>query len=238
MINEVRNTVLAIINKNNYGYISPADFNLYAEQAQLDIFEDYFYNYNSQVNKENSRQSGTGYADIKKGLEDVIDSFSVSGSLTQVSENKYSLPSDYYLVQDLIYNNKVIERVSNNKMLLLNQSNLTAPTETFPAYTLNGATSSSVGNTVTVYPATINGVDYVSIQYIRYPKTPKWTYQSLLGGEPVFIQTSEYQDFELPTSDSINIVYKILQYSGMSIREEDIYRYAQTGQVEQQNEEN
>ena len=42
MINSVRNTVLAILNKNNYGYISPSDFNLFAKQAQMDIFEDYF----------------------------------------------------------------------------------------------------------------------------------------------------------------------------------------------------
>ena len=42
MINSVRNTVLAIINKNNYGYISPSDFNLFAKQAQLDIFDEYF----------------------------------------------------------------------------------------------------------------------------------------------------------------------------------------------------
>ena len=40
MINSVRNTVLAIINKNNYGYISPGDFNLFAKQAQLDIFDE------------------------------------------------------------------------------------------------------------------------------------------------------------------------------------------------------
>ena len=64
MINEVRNTVLALANKNNYGYISPGDFNLYCEQAQLDIFEDYFYQYNNWLNKENARMSGTGYANI------------------------------------------------------------------------------------------------------------------------------------------------------------------------------
>ena len=51
MINEIRNTVLAIANKNNYGYISPQDFNLYCEQAQLDLFEDYFYQYNSWQNR-------------------------------------------------------------------------------------------------------------------------------------------------------------------------------------------
>ena len=43
IINSVRETVLSVLNKNNYGYITPSDFNLYAKQAQLDIFEDYFY---------------------------------------------------------------------------------------------------------------------------------------------------------------------------------------------------
>ena len=82
MINNVRNTVLAIINKNNYGYLSPQDFNLYAQQAQMDLFEDYFYQYNQYINRENQRQSGTGYADIVKSLEEVIDSFSVQAFLT------------------------------------------------------------------------------------------------------------------------------------------------------------
>ena len=76
-INDVRNTVLAIANKNNYGYISPQDFNLYAQQSQMDIFEDYFYQYNTQLTKENQRMSGTGYADITKGLVEVIDTFYV-----------------------------------------------------------------------------------------------------------------------------------------------------------------
>ena len=47
LINTVRATVLSIANKNNFGYITPNDFNLYAKQAQLDLFEDYFYQYNS-----------------------------------------------------------------------------------------------------------------------------------------------------------------------------------------------
>ena len=83
MINSVRNTVLAIINKNNYGYLSPNDFNLFAKQAQLDLFDEYFFQYNQQINDENSRMSGTGYADLKKGYEEVIDTFSSTGSLAQ-----------------------------------------------------------------------------------------------------------------------------------------------------------
>ncbi len=58
-INDVRETVLAICNKNNYGYISPDDFNLYAKQAQLDIFNEYMNQYNYYVNLENNHTSGS-----------------------------------------------------------------------------------------------------------------------------------------------------------------------------------
>tara|TARA_R100000935_G_scaffold791_3_gene2843 strand:- start:28864 stop:29796 length:933 start_codon:yes stop_codon:yes gene_type:complete len=105
-INDVRNTVLAIANKNNYGYISPQDFNLYCKQAQLDIYEDYFYQYNSWINRENNRTSGTGYADIVKGLVEVIDSFSITSYLAQPNvglSNLYNLPVDYYLINKIFY---------------------------------------------------------------------------------------------------------------------------------------
>ena len=110
MINEVRNAVMSVINKNNYGYVSPSDFNLFAEQAQLDIFEDYFYLYNNQLNSEVLRRSGSGYADITKGLIEVIDSFSVNTFLTQVgTANTYNLPSDYYLIDKIFYYSNVLD---------------------------------------------------------------------------------------------------------------------------------
>lgn len=112
MINSVRNTVLSILNKNNYGYISPSDFNLFAKQAQLDIFEDYFYQYNYNINKENARASGTGYANITKGYEESINIFSESNFLVHDSINKFFTPSpsttndNYYLLNRVdIYTN-------------------------------------------------------------------------------------------------------------------------------------
>jgi len=313
MINSVRNTVLAILNKNNYGYISPSDFNLFAKQAQLDIFDEYFLGYNSQINKENSRVSGTGYADITKGYEEVIDTFSVTSSLSKLYDNTYSVPTsattghEYYLLNKiLIYSNvtssgvttginggnflvdstatfqtdgvsvgdvvsvvisnsvvtnfKVVavtsqtslqvniasltsfglsysvykpsnlkneaEFVHNNKITMLNKSMLTAPTTTYPAYNQEGLS-------LTLHPSTITDVGRVVSQYIRYPKDPKWTYISLTGGEPIFDQSqSDYQDFELPIDDGNNLVARILQYTGVSIREGDVYRFGAT--LEQQ----
>tara|TARA_R100001509_G_scaffold155161_1_gene117411 strand:- start:91 stop:816 length:726 start_codon:yes stop_codon:yes gene_type:complete len=238
MINSVRNTVLAIINKNNYGYISPSDFNLFAKQAQLDIFDEYFTNYNQQINEENARISGTGYADLKLGYEEVIDSFAVTKTLIQNVNNIYYLPSqtttgdDYYLINKILcYNAGVLkgeaEKVSNSKINLLNKSLLTAPSDSYPAYTQKG-------DSVTIFPTTFNGALDVQATYIRYPKDPKWTFITLYNGEPVFDQTqTDYQDFELPIDDSNNLVARILQYAGISIREGDVYQF---GQVEEQKE--
>ena len=141
-INSVRNTVLAIANKNNYGYISPQDFNLYAKQAQMDMFEDYFYQYNSWINRENARSSGTGYADIIKNIEEVIDTFSMQVFLAQLSPATvpnvpsglsgsavYQLPDDYYLINKLYR---------------------------YPTLRVRGGTSSTVPNSTLLIDNTVN----------------------------------------------------------------------------------
>ena len=231
MINSVRNTVLSVLNKNNYGYISPSDFNLFAKQAQLDIFEDYFYQYNYQINKENARQSGTGYADITKGYSEVIDSFSVTANLAHIATNTFSVPtelttdSDYYLINKVLFVDgtslKEMEQVSHSKITMLLNSLYTAPSTTFPAFTIEEST-------LTAYPDTIDEYEDVKCQYIWYPEDPKWTYLSLTGGEPAFDSTaSDYQDFELPLDDEPDLIMKILQYAGMSIREIAAVQFAQ-----------
>ena len=312
MINSVRNTVLSILNKNNYGYISPSDFNLFAKQAQMDIFEDYFYQYNYQIQKENTRQSGTGYADIKKGYEEVIEMFSETKYLTHDSNNVFFLPSqsttgdDYYLINkvlgyetivttgtntavflnnledsnadfiadgvqvgDIVFNlrpvapsyatvtqvlsgnilglsediftvvpsNYIIfkpkqnelEKVTLSKITMLNNSILTAPTRSFPAYTQQGEKLSAFPSTIT---------EGILCQYFRYPNAPKWTYQSLTGGEPVFDSSQpDYQDFELTPDDEPSLIMKILQYAGMSIREIQAVQFAQAQDQEDTQEE-
>tara|TARA_R100000657_G_C4681942_1_gene131349 strand:- start:893 stop:1855 length:963 start_codon:yes stop_codon:yes gene_type:complete len=142
MINSVRNTVLAIANKNNYGYISPQDFNLYCLQAQMDLFEDYFYQYNNWINRENARTSGTGYADIIKNLEEVIDTFSTTAYLAQPAadlNNQYNLPADYYLINKIFYYPTL--RVSGTTTAA-NVNQLIDATQTF-------TTSVSVGDIIT-----------------------------------------------------------------------------------------
>ena len=230
MINSVRNTVLSVLNKNNYGYISPSDFNLFAKQAQLEVFEEYFSDYNKAINMENARMSGTSYADLRKPLEEAMELFALTSTLTQVAPatNRFILPSitttgfDYFMINKIMcYDASVsprvfkgeAEKVTHTKITMLTTSNLTAPTEQYPAYTQEGSI-------LTVFPSTINLPNEVDANYFRYPKDPKWTYITLTNGEPVFDQSqADYQDFEVPIEDEYKLVTKILQYAGMSIRE-------------------
>lgn len=240
MINEVRNTVLSILNKNNYGYISPSDFNLFAKQAQMEIYEEYYSSYNKTINMENSRLSGTEYADIENPIAEVLESFLRNDTLTQVAPNtnQYYSPSvtttgyDFYMISRLTCFNGTTrlgdaEKVANARLYMLLDSNLTAPTTKYPAYMIQD-------NIITVYPDTINGVSSLKCSYFRLPKVPKWTYINLSNGEPAFDPSQpDYQDFELPGEDEYKLVTKILEYAGMSIREIEV---SQFGMAQQQHE--
>jgi hypothetical protein len=229
MINEVRNTVLSILAKDNRGYVTPFEFNLYAKQAQLEVFERYIYLYSNAIIKQNQRAHGEGYADVPKKLAEVLDTFYKVGSLTYTAPN-FVAPTDSYFIQKLVLNNKEIEKVSHQKALYLLDSNLTSPSVAYPVYTLNDGVSSARAN-FTVYPNTITS--NVKVHYLRYPKEPKWTYTSI-GGDPLFNPSAiDYQDFEMPLSDFSDLVVKILQYAGVSIREQEVMAAAKAEELQE-----
>jgi hypothetical protein len=226
MINDVRNTVLSIISKENRGFITPFEFNLFAKQAQLEIFEQYVYNYSNAINKQNARLHGEGYTDIPRNMVEVIDKFSVFTSLTYDSlNNRFDVPPDYYFLEKVMYNNNTeVEKVSHRKILYLVNSNLTSPTAAYPVYTLDE-------QGLLVYPTTIT--TNVTSQYLRFPKDPQWTYTTSVNGDPLFNPSSStYQDFELPLDDFANLVIKILGYSGISIREQEVVQVAKAEEIQ------
>ena len=115
MINEVRNAVLSVLNKNNYGYISPSDFNLYAANAQMELYEEYYSSYNKTINAENLRSSGTDYADIESPLAETLETFLMTNYLVNLGGNSFSAPtlttvgSDaYYILKILCYPNLLV----------------------------------------------------------------------------------------------------------------------------------
>ena len=123
MINEVRNTVLSIINKNNYGYISPSDFNLFSSQAQMELYEEMFSSYNKIVTMENTRVSGTDYADLKRTYEEAMEIFNVTNPLTNFAGSVFFLPSlsttgdAYYMMVKVICYPTVLDSGANTSVV-------------------------------------------------------------------------------------------------------------------------
>lgn len=228
MINNVRNTVLATASKDNRGYITPAEFNLWAKMAQIDIVSQLPYDYSNALNKQNARLHNTGYSNIVKQIAETIEMFRKTHTCVYSAPN-FSLPTDVLKLEEVIYNDSVIvDKVSKGHLLMLNQSHDTAPSVIFPVYTKQESG-------VKVYPSTITS--NITIDYIRLPKDPKWTYSSLSAGEPVFNQGAlDYQDFELPGEYEPQLVVKILQYAGISIGESELVQAAKSEEIQDKQE--
>lgn len=80
-IDRVYQTVLTIVNKEGLGYITPQEFNLYANQAQMEIFEKYFYDEYREAAKPNL--PATYYRD---NLTEKIAIFNREDYLTEVDD--------------------------------------------------------------------------------------------------------------------------------------------------------
>ena len=229
MINEVRNTVMFILNKDNNGYLTPSEFNAFARLSQLEVFEDLFQKVNAWNTRRNNRTSNSGVADVAKNLAEDLDTFVKTATLTLDTGSTFNLPTDVYGLVDVIYSNKSVEKVSNHRITLLNNSNLTAPSTYFPAY-VDRETK------VTLYPTTI--VTGVSAIYIHLPSDPNWTYYTDPNGNPIFdINNPSYQDFELPKIYQRELVLRILAKAGVTLREADIINVVNTEEAKNQQKE-
>jgi len=74
-INTVYQRVLALANKEQRGYVTPLEFNLLANQAQMEIFEQYFYDINLY---NRAPGNSTEYADMLHILEEKIAPFKIN----------------------------------------------------------------------------------------------------------------------------------------------------------------
>ena len=132
-IDTVYQKVLAIANKEQRGYITPQEFNLLAEQAQMLIFEQYFYDLN-QFNRAGG--NGMEYADMMNILEEKVAVFEKQNiDMSVVSGSTATLPTNVYRLGTVFYNNGtssiIVEKVSNKEIQRMNPvsyTHLTLPT--------------------------------------------------------------------------------------------------------------
>ncbi len=239
-INEVRNTVMFFINKNNKGYITPDEFNMFSLMAQMDLFNSMFVDYNNSLIKKDRRLTNSEYGDLPKSFEQSIDIFSVYTTPANFTFTagtglwSYS-GTDLFLDQQLSLINPqgkktIIELVSKSELNYLVNSNMTAPSTIYPVY-------AKIDDRYKIIPLVPSGYT-TELFYIRRPKNPKWTYTNVLGN-PVFnASASDLQNFEIDYAYFPDLVVKILLYCGLSIREELVIQSASAEEIKnfQQNQ--
>lgn len=217
-IDTVYQRVLAILNKENRGYVTPQEFNLFANQAQLEIFEQYFFDLNqySRLPK-----NDTEYSDLPKLINEKLSKFKKSASISYMTDH-FHLPTDLHKLGTVIYNSTtLVEEIDRKNLLEYQLSKLTAPTTNNPVYIQNiDNTSAHWG--INVFPTSIT--TNVSITYVRKPNTVNWAYQTVAGN--ALYNASSSTNFELHDSEEINLVLKILLYAGVSIKDPGIAQLA------------
>ena len=162
-INKVYNKVLAIANKEQRGYITPQEYNLFADLAQMEIFEQYFYDKN-QFMRVNGNDGE--YSDIIHNLNEKIAVFERS---TTINPNGSISANDFYRLGTVIYDkDTIVEEVERHELLYMNKSPLIAPSTTRPVYVRYS--SSSLGTIIDVHPSSVTGL---TCTYIK--KTNKAT---------------------------------------------------------------
>ena len=224
-VDTVYQRVLAILNKEQRGYLTPQEFNLFANQAQRDIFEQYFYDIN-QFGRMHGND--TEYSDMLNILNEKISEFEAEGAVTGGT----ALPADLYRLGTIKvqYTDPITaatkiaeaERLTKGEYIYIAQSPLTAPTVSRPIYTRDE-------NQLKVYgPAQLTTA--VTCNYIKIPTTAEWNYTMVLGVPQYNAGTST--NFQLHESEEPELVDKILELSGMLLKTSDVYQYANSEETE------
>jgi hypothetical protein len=234
-VDYVYKTVLSILNKEQRGNITPDEFNKVATQVQLDIFERYFDDLNQQIRVD---QTSREYADRVLDVDEKIAVFKVRGDCDHLGNGVFRLPVSYngtstngtavYKLGVVTYNDPSIgdsveiERLTSKQFYENQRSDLTRSSRNFPTYIYENETQTD-RKTITVSPSTIT--NNVVADFIRKPKDVKWSYNTGTLGQLLY-NSSFSVDFELNGSETVNVITRILAYSGVILEDPQIVQVA------------
>ena len=228
-IDTVYQRVLALANKEQRGYITPQEFNLFANHAQMEIFEQYFYDLNQFLKAPGNNTSHSDVDDMlyeKLQFLERVDDTSTIGAYASNPLGLKILPNYVYRVNKVSFNNADCE-ILNTKDFnnLKNGGPLIKPTAQRPVVNIsNSQAISCLGFPVPT-----------EIIYFKIPIKAQWAY--VIVNEKPLWNPALSVNFELHPSEEVELVYKILKLAGVNIKSPEVVQVAQaleTNQVQQE----
>ena len=225
-IDTVYQRVLSIANKEQRGYITPQEFNLFANQAQMEIFEQYFYDLNQFAKVPGNEYV---YADVDDMLEEKLQFFEREDTVNLIGGYAVagaggafrSLPNRVYRVHRIELHGMNCEiQKTRDFNSCLRGGPLTRPTPDRPIANIRN-------NILRVYNGINSAVRPTSIFYFRRPDDVSWGYFVINNKALYDSSGTKTTHFELHQSEEPELIYKILRLAGVSMRKEDILKAGQ-----------
>ena len=225
-IDTVYQRVLAIANKEQRGYITPLEFNLLANQAQLVVFEQYFYDRHKVAQIPGSK---INHSDIDVMLDEKI-------SLFERRDVPFTgfLPTDLYRLDSIIYqepdpnsgdvfgvfNSYECVEVSAKEWLYVQHSPLLQPKNNRPIYIRHQ------GNQIFAHGTNNEILITLACNYITQPIRVEWGYDVV--GEKALYNASPNKTthFLLHASEETELVMRILELAGVIMEDSNVVQYA------------
>ena len=236
-IDTVYQRVLVLANKEQRGYITPQEFNLFANQAQMEIFEQYFYD----VKKSRKGEAGNDreFSDPLSILNEKISVFEIERGSGWMSANLGAamiLPNEVYRVGTIRIERTQVEMMTSKRfdaarMMKVGAPSINSPIGTMIANSIAVGIGPAPGNTTNPTQSLMN------MSYIRRPNNVSWGYV-VLGEKALYDPTpAKTLHFELHASEETELIYKILKYSGASMKRQDVIQIGQGLEQLQDNKE-
>jgi len=254
-IDTVYQRVQALVNKEQRGYLTPTEFNLFANKAQMDIFEQYFYDSHQFKRRPGSKQNNIDPIEMLNQKIRIFKERAEDSSAFQPASqnpnggvaiklacpNLYSLDSVSVLVPQ--YNSETVEvicpKIELEDIPIIRSSPLLKPSINKPVYYVENndgvfGTSGLGGEAIKFLPTGDNYLDVglpyptVVLYYTRTPNAVQWNGYNI-GGAFAY-NASNSVDFELHSSEQTNLVNNILKLVGISLKDPSLF---QAGQLEE-----
>ena len=218
-VDTVYQKVLTLANREQRGYITPQEFNLLADKAQLDILNNYFHDIKTaQIKPKNQ----TGFGDELESLSEKLQPFRSSTTIENDGSSAIlTLPTALYKIDVISRTEGEVVELSKKEVLLTENNPLTKATTNRTVYVREAS------DTIKLYPTpagTTSAPISFEIQFFKKPTSPSWGY--VVVSDKALYNSSNSTNFELHASEEETLVGRILELAGIAINRPDLHQAA------------
>ena len=214
-IDTVYQRVLAFANKEQRGYITPQEFNLFANQAQIEIYEQYHYDVNSFEMRDATYTLNSDTTDLTRQKLDVFIEIASPVVFYNIIQDAVVLPSEVYRLSRVEVLGVKAEYMDTNRFKDVTTSGpLVRASASRPVYTEH-KNRIRVNNGSSV-------ISNIGIHYYRLPATVSWGYFVMSGKALYDSSNTKTTHFELHSAEESELVYKILKFAGLAMKKNDV----------------